>query len=45
MVEVIDTEERIRGVIPEIEALIGDGMIVLVPVEVVAHRSHGDPAG
>ena len=43
--EVVDTEERIRAVIPEIEALIGDGMIVLVPVEVVAHRSDGDPAG
>ena len=45
VVEVVDTEERIRAVVPEIEGLIGDGMIVLVPVEVVAHRSDGDPAG
>jgi PII-like signaling protein len=45
VVEVVDTEERIRAVVPEIEGLIGDGMIVLVPVEVVAHRSDGDPGG
>ena len=44
VVEVVDTEERFAR-LPEIEGLIGDGLIVLVPVEVVAHRSDGDPAG
>ncbi len=39
VIEVVDTDERIRAAIAEIEPLIGDGLIVLVPVEVVAHRS------
>jgi uncharacterized protein len=42
IVEVIDGDDRIRAAIPEIEGLIGDGLIVLIPVEVVAHRSGRD---
>ncbi len=39
VVEVIDTEERIRDALPALDELVGDGLIVLSPVEVVAHRS------
>jgi PII-like signaling protein len=45
VVEVVDTEERIRDAIAEVEALVGDGMIVLVPVEVIAHRSSPEGTG
>ncbi len=39
IVEVIDSEERIRSVLTELDVLVGDGLIVILPVEVVAHRS------
>lgn len=39
VIEVIDVDDRIRAAITEIEPLVGDGLIVLAPVEVVAHRS------
>jgi uncharacterized protein len=43
VIEAIDTEERIRAILPELDALMGDGLIVLQPVEVVAHRSETAP--
>jgi PII-like signaling protein len=42
VIEVIDTEDHIRAVLPALDDLVGDGLIVLSPVEVVAHRS-GQP--
>jgi uncharacterized protein len=45
VIEVIDAEERIRSIIPELDVLVGDGLIVMLPVEVLAHRSGApDPA-
>ncbi len=45
VIEVIDTEDRIHAVLPELDELVGDGLIVLSPVQVVAHRSgHSGPA-
>jgi PII-like signaling protein len=41
VIDVVDTEERIRGVLPEIDAMVGDGLITLEPVEVVAYRASG----
>ena len=34
-----DSEERLREILPEVDAMIGDGMIVMLPVEVMTHRS------
>lgn len=39
VIEVVDREDRLRAVVPEFDALLGDGLVVLLPVEVLAHRS------
>ena len=39
LIEVVDEEERLRGVLPEIDAMVGDGLITLEPVEVIAYRA------
>jgi PII-like signaling protein len=38
VIEVIDQEDRIRAVLPDLDAMVGDGLITLEPVEVVAYR-------
>jgi uncharacterized protein len=44
VIDVVDAEERIRAILPELDAMVGDGLITLEPVEVVAYRGAG-PAG
>ena len=44
LVEVVDEEDRIRAVLPELDQMVGDGLITLEKVEVLAYRAHG-PAG
>ena len=44
VIDVVDPEERIRAVLPEVDAKVGDGLITLEPVEVVAYRASG-PSG
>lgn len=39
LIEVVDQEARLRAVLPELDAMIGDGLITLEPVEVVAYRA------
>ncbi len=39
LVEVVDREDRLRAVLPEIDAMVEGGLITLEPVEVVAYRS------
>jgi PII-like signaling protein len=39
VIEVVDREDRLRAVVPELDALLGDGLVVLLPAEVLAHRS------
>jgi PII-like signaling protein len=41
VIEVVDREERLRAVVPELDDLLGDGLVVLLPAEVLAHRSAG----
>jgi PII-like signaling protein len=38
LIEVVDVEDRLREVLPEIDAMVGDGLITLERVEVVAYR-------
>jgi len=45
IIEVVDTEERLRAIVPELDDLVGDGLIVMLPVEVVAHRSGANHPG
>ncbi len=46
LIEVIDREDRLRAVLPEIDAMVEGGLITLEHVEVIAYRSPGtDEAG
>lgn len=38
VVEAVDTEERIRALLPELKAMVGDGLITLERIEVVHYR-------
>jgi PII-like signaling protein len=44
LVEAVDEEDRIRAVLPELDEMVGDGLITLEKVEVLAYRGRG-PAG
>ncbi|EXU69916.1 hypothetical protein Z951_00115 [Streptomyces sp. PRh5] len=37
-VVIIDTEERVRSFLPELEEIVGDGLVVVDPVEIVHPR-------
>lgn len=39
LIEVVDREDRLRAVLPEIDALVPEGLITLEHVEVIAYRS------
>lgn len=39
LIEAVDREERLRAVLPEIDAMIDGGVITLEHVEVIAYRS------
>ena len=38
LIEVVDQEDRIRSILPELDALVGDGLITLEKIEVLAYR-------
>ncbi len=39
LIEVIDREDRLRAVLPQIDAMVDGGLITLEQVEVIAYRS------
>jgi len=39
LIEVVDEEPRVRAVLPEIDAMVADGLITLEHVEVIAYRA------
>jgi PII-like signaling protein len=39
LIEVVDREDRLRSVLPEINRMVDGGLITLEPVEVIAHRA------
>ena len=41
VIDVVDREARIREVLPELDGMVGDGLITIEPVEVVAYRASG----
>jgi PII-like signaling protein len=44
LIEVVDQEDRVRAILPEIDAMVGDGLITLEKVEVIAYRATpGEP--
>jgi PII-like signaling protein len=38
LIEVVDDEARLRAVLPELDSMVGDGLVTLERVEVVAYR-------
>lgn len=40
LIEVVDQEDRIRAVLPELDGMVGDGLITLEKVEVIAYRAN-----
>jgi hypothetical protein len=50
LIEAVDEEGRIREILPQLDAMVGDGLITLERVEVLAYRGRGaggadDPSG
>jgi len=45
LIEVVDEEQRIRAILPEVDAMVGDGLITLERVEVRAYRAVGPAKG
>lgn len=41
LIEAIDSEVRIRAILPEIDEMLGDGLITLEQVEVITYRAGG----
>ena len=39
LVEAVDTEERIRAVLPELDGMVTDGLITLEKVDVITYRA------
>ena len=39
LIEVVDEEDRIRAVLPELDGMVEEGLITLERVEVIAYRS------
>ncbi len=44
LIEVVDSEDRIRAILPELDEMVGDGLITLEKVEVLAYRGTGPAA-
>lgn len=39
LIELVDIEERVRAVLPELDAMVSGGLITLEKVEVIAYRA------
>ena len=42
VVEIVDREEAIARVLPDLDAMVGEGMVTLEKVHVIAYRSKAD---
>jgi PII-like signaling protein len=38
LIEIVDTEERIRAIIPMLDEMVGEGMVTLEKVEIIMYR-------
>jgi PII-like signaling protein len=45
LIEVVDQEDRLRAILPELDGMVGDGLITLERVEVIAYRARGSDEG
>lgn len=42
VIELVDTEEKIKAFLPVVDEMIADGMVTLEPVEVITYRAGRD---
>ncbi len=42
VIEIVDREERLAGFLPELDSLVGEGLITIEKVSVIAYRSGED---
>jgi uncharacterized protein len=42
VVEIIDSEENIRAFLPDLDGMIGEGLVTLERAEVIVYRHNGD---
>jgi hypothetical protein len=40
LIEIVDQEDRLRAILPELDSMVGDGLITLERVEVIAYRTN-----
>ena len=45
LIEFVDIEERVQAILPELDAMVGDGLITLEKVQVIAYRAVDRAAG
>ena len=45
LIEVVDVEERVRSILPQLDAMVTGGLITLERVEVIAYRADGTTSG
>jgi uncharacterized protein len=38
LIEVVDQEERLRAILPDIDSMVGEGLVTLESVEILAYR-------
>ena len=43
LIEIVDAEERVRAILPELDAMVSGGLITLEKVEVIAYRADPGP--
>ena len=44
LIELVDEEERLRAVLPELDQIVGDGLLTVVRVEVIAYGATREPS-
>jgi hypothetical protein len=43
LIEIVDTEEKIRSILPLLDEMVADGMVTLEKVQVIAYRAKPRP--
>jgi PII-like signaling protein len=43
LIEIVDQEDRLRAILPELDSMVGDGLITIEKVEVIAYRAAAEP--
>ncbi len=44
LIEIVDQEDRLRAILPDLDAMVADGLITLERVEVIAYRAGREQA-